>query len=166
MKYGIILITILIGLSACRSSKQNHKQLDISAEVKTENISIRKDSTRTETSYQDTTTKAVDTVEYSRTTTYRDDGGISSIQEQWRRTGSTELSVSSGRTSEVSVAAAVDSTNTKINAEITAVEDTSSKTDSRPVQEEEFLWIIIPVCLLILTLIILFFKYYIPKKKN
>lgn len=150
MKYGYIICLLFI-LIGCRSSKSGNIQRTIVTETEKENTIARTDSTRSESSYKDSTTTTNNILEYSRTTTYGDDGRVSSLQEQWRRIGSTGLSVSSGRTSEISI------TEEKIDSSAVISEQLQEKivektvVDSRLIQGTDCIYVIsiLTICFLI-----------------
>jgi hypothetical protein len=133
MKYGLIIAIGLI-IFSCRSTRSSHRDYDRTLDVRKESVVTRKDSTTAEAVYKDSTATASNVFEYSRTTTFGDAGRVSSVQEQWRRTGSSGVSVSTGRTSEVSVNNTADSTDTQIKSEARGIETSASTTDTRPVQ--------------------------------
>lgn len=161
MKYAFFILLALMVIG-CRSSKHSNRQLDLGIETKKESAITRTDSTRTQAVYKDSTATTSNVLEYSRTTTYRDDGGISSLQEQWRQTGSSGVSVSSGRTSEISVSQSKDTTAITEIEKRTENEVISTQTDSRPIQGKE----VIASVAIVVGAICLLIIYYLPKKKK
>lgn len=144
MKYGIFALIMLLAVSVgCRSRRTLDHSLETQSTTEKRASSLTKDSTRTESSYQDSTTTTANTVEYTVTTTYRDDGGIQAVQKQWRRTGSARLSVSTGRTSAVSVDVQKTDSGTVATSNLSESVKEQNTTDSRPVQGIEWLWVML-----------------------
>lgn len=148
---------IVFACTCCRTNKNSNKTVQALTEATETTATIRKDSTRTEANHKDSVSTAINTLEYTRTTTYGDAGGISTIQEQWRRTGSVGVSVSTGRTSEVSLSVSSDTTHIQTKSDMDQTQTVASESDTRPVQGSE--WIAVIVGIGILVLIVLLFFY-------
>lgn len=168
MKHGnyILIITIILGILgfSCRSSGNSVRQSDRVVEVRTESETIRNDSTKTVTEHKDSVSTANNIFEYIRTTTYMDNGGVSSLHEEWRQTGSVKLSVSSGRTSEVSVTTEKTDSTSAISEQVSEFKEDKVLNDSRPVQGVEWIYIT-GGCAFGLGLIFLFYYLYRRYKK-
>lgn len=140
MKYYVIVFFILCFL-ACRSNRNIDRTIQEGSKTETSKSIDRKDSSTVDTEYQESRTKVSNEVRFIRTTAYRPDGTIRSIQEECRGSGSTELVDGRGRSSENTV--------TEIKNDSTAVteskkdlkEKIQSSSDSRPIQGVEWFYI-------------------------
>jgi FtsZ-interacting cell division protein ZipA len=160
MKHGIHIFIVVIGLLlfSCRGSKHEHNQYNRNISIEETNKTSRADSTRTEREDKDSTITTINSVEYTRTTTYRDSGGISSIQEQWRATGSAQLSVSSGRSSEVSIANENSDNSSTISEQESNREEIKTSSDNRLIQGSEWIYIALGIVIIIIALLT-YFKF-------
>lgn len=166
MKYYGLIIAMGLIVFGCRSTRNNHREYDRTLDIRKESVVTRKDSTTAEAVYKDSTATASNIFEYSRTTTFGDAGRISSVQEQWRRTGSSGVSVSTRRTSEVSVNNIADTTNTQIKSGARGIETSVSATDTRPIQGgSEWFGVVMGASLLLLLAGIVVYVIYKKKKK-
>lgn len=157
MKYGFYIV-IWFFLLGCRSTRDSNRFTSIDTDVRKESQFAQKDSTVTEQSHRDSTATLSTTSEFLRTTTFRNDGTIHSLQEYWRNTGSTELSVSSGRQTNVSVTQQHASSTIDENKKEIVKEEIKTTTDTRPIQGFEWFWIVVVIVAAVLFLLPTFIK--------
>ena len=163
MKYVFIII-LACSLVCCRSNKHSSNEYVRNTEIEQTTTRLINDSTATVHESRDTTQTATYDNEYTRTTTYRDDGTVQSIQERIRQSGSSQLAISTGRTSSVSVTDEQQEVTAIINEQEEKKEQLAVYSDSRPVQGVEWLWIVLPIVAGTLVLLLLLYLKY--RKKN
>lgn len=167
MKHGIILSIIAvfsliassIVFGSCRSS---HSAVSVSSGTeKVFKAAVRHaaDSCRTVVENRDSATAIATESTYERTTVYTDSGRIRSVSERWRQAGSTQLAISTGRSSAVSVGKSSARESTMKESDSKSDTKTDNKTDSRPVQGREWIYVILAIAIIIAVPI------YIIKKR-
>lgn len=157
MKHYGILILLLVVLGACRSNRHSDSSY-VNQQSSTETGAIvRKDSTRSEREGKNTVGTITNEVREIETTYYRPDGTIQKIQRERRNTGSSELSVSDTRSSDVSVTTDSIYREKHQASETTDIRATTSVVDNRPVQGSEWLYVagVIGVILVIVIIILI-----------
>lgn len=157
MKHGIILSIIAvfsliassIFFGSCRSS---HSAVSVSSGTeKVFRAAVRHaaDSSRTVVENRDSSTAVATESTYERTTVYTDSGRIRSVSERWRQAGSAKLAISTGRSSAVSVGSSGSTVLENQESESKSETKTNNKTDSRPIQGHEWIYVSLVVSLLI-----------------
>lgn len=157
--YGIFIL-LLVVCSACRSNKHSDRAYVNQQSAEETHTVVRKDSTRSEREGKNTVGTTTNDIREVETTYYRPDGTIQKIQRERRKSGSTQLSVSDTRSSDVSVT--TDSTHRKKQeaSKTTENKTTVSVVDNRPVQGSEWLYVAgVTGVILIIVIIILIRKF-------
>ncbi len=157
MKYYVTIISVflfILCLVGCRANRSVDRSLRENIESDGTLSSFRTDSTSQETRRNDSVRSIKNEVRYIRTTGYRPDGTIEFVQEEWMKSGSTELAVSVSESSNIHVSKQETDSTYKIKIKKLETEQLKTFVDTRPVQGIDWLWIIIAVLIVVFVVFI------------
>lgn len=145
---GVIAVLVLLLLTSCRSSKSTSRNGSYAMAV--ERVERRLDSIRIVESTTQRSEHSGSEAErvYSRTTEYDTTGAIRSVQETWRDRQLFNVSTNERAGRIVSVTNSDEQVIQKDTAHAIITETSHIKSDSRPVQGIEWVWVILSVVLI------------------
>ena len=164
MKYVLTYIILLACCFACRSNKLVDSSYQEESTFANQSYTAGKDSTAKESSRKDTSGKIGVDNQFCTITEFDSTGRILRILEWGRNTRSAELDVSDRRSSALHVGTKETREKSEGTLNIQEQIQEEVKTDSRPVQGFEWLYIIIPVVIgLLVFLLIKYRKKWLKK---
>lgn len=155
----IMLVVCVLLFSACKSRKEITRS--VTEQKRTEQTETAIDTSHTVVSDKEVISREVGVSEdiYSRTQHFDSLGNIRSIQEVWRRIGRFELALHERSGSYLSLNGMSTVTSDRDSSTMVIYEHENSSADTRPVQGEEWIWLIVGIGLLILLII----KFYLKR---
>lgn len=145
MRYGLICLffALIACFAGCKASKRVANAESVQREV--ENVATAVDKSHSsEAKGENVRVETQETTwEYSRTTAYGDSGNVRAVQETWRGTGRTGLAVRNDSSRAVSVTDIATTDSSYVKVDSTAQSSSDFKSDGRPVQGIEWLWVVI-----------------------
>lgn len=164
--YVYTILLLLLIASACRSNRSLDKVSQTLSQTESNVSVLAKDSAASQTNKRDSVSNITTEQQFIRTVSFRPDGTIQSIQEEWRGSRRDELAVSDTGSSDVHLSETQKDSTVVNSTQAKEIKHEESKDDTRPVQGEEWFWIMLPICIIvILALIFLAYRYRDKLKK-
>lgn len=148
-----LLLILLLFTYSCRSHKQEHNFVQEKSNIQTKDKAFQRDSVANETATSDSLFIQSSTSEYIRTVSYRDNGTIQAVQEQWRESGYVRLDAGSRRSSSVRVIESKTDTSVKSRQKFILNEIRKAVKDNRLIQGADWYYLLIGVLSVILIII-------------
>lgn len=150
-KYALYILFTFFLFSCNVFKKATHEtQTNSTTEVK----QTKKDSTRitSEAQVDLEAFKKTEENNYIRTVDYDTLGNILRIEEEWRNIGQLELSVFKGSRQYLSLSGSTIIDTLSHSFTIISTEQTEHKSDSRPIQKTEWLWVILGIAAVLILI--------------